>query len=1023
MKQVSVLFCDIVNSTSLTERLGPEAMRDLVSAFLETSLTQVHRYGGTAPQFTGDGFLALFGAPLTHEDHVRRALLAAIAIRQALGGDGEEGSRERLNLLVRMGIHSGPVIFGSIGARLPMDHTVIGDTANVAARLQQAAEPGSIFLSETTWLSAQGFARVEPVGPLTLKGKAEPILAYRLLGVSHRRAGLREAIPARMAAFVDRESELAILNNFMRQVESGRGQVVGVVGEPGIGKSRLVAEFHRQLGEGRATWVEGRCLSYGTQIPYLLALDLLRSNWGIGEADTPEAITDKVRRGLEAVGMDPDQDGAVLLHLLEIKDVDGSPALSNPERVKEKAFEIFRQLSIKISLRRPLVLMLEDLHWVDKVSEEFLGFLAEHVRDARILLLATYRPGYRPPWLDKSHAGQTPLQPLSRDDSIHMVRSMVRVERLVELVTEEIVAKADGNPFFLEQLALHAGEARDLRSDLMVPNTIHDVVMARIDRLPEETKQLLQTAAVIGREFSLRLLRAVWKGTGLLESQLRELSRLEFVYERVETEGTIYVFRHALTQETAYGSLLERHRRAYHEAVGQALEELYRTRTDEVAELMAFHFGRSDEAEKSVDYAILAAEKSQRRWANSQALAYFNEALHRLDSFPDSEANRLRRIDAVLKQAEVKFALGQHAEHIQALDQIRSLVGQSGDPRRRAAWHYWRGFLNSLTGGRPDIAIDDCNEAARLAAAAGLDEIKAFAESCLAQIYLFTGRLHEAIEVGERALNTFEGLGNLWWACRTIWHLNPAAMALGEWDTSFDYCRRALKYGEVLEDLRIRVVGTWRMGATCVYQGDCEQGVRYCDEALALGALPFDAAMAKAVRGYGKIKLGEVDSGIADLSDSLTWFEKSRLRYTFARYSLLLAEGLLRRGDRTLAQSLIEGLLETSRSLGYLHVEGTATWLMAEYLASEAPSSAEPYAEKAMKILERIGARNDLARAMVTRAALRQATGDISTARALLDEAHAIFEGLASLDEPARVEAALAAIDRGAPVGSYVAGW
>jgi tetratricopeptide (TPR) repeat protein len=900
-----------------------------------------------------------------------------------------------------------------------MDHTVIGDAANVAAR-QQAAEPETILLSGTTWLAAQGLLASNQSGPLRSGGRGRSW--HRVLGGSHRRAGLRQATPARMAACVDGESELAILNNFMRQVESGRGQVVGVVGEPGIGKSRLVAEFRQQLGEGRATWVEGRCLSYGTQIPYLLVLDLLRSNWGIGEADTPDAITDKVRSGLHAVGMDPDQDGAVLLHLLEIKDVDGSPALSNPERVKEKAFEILRQLSIKVSLRRPLVLMLDDLHWVDKVSEEFLGVLAENVRDARILLLATYRPGYRPPWIDKSYAGQTPLQPLSRDDSIHMVRSMVRVERLVELVTEEIVAKADGNPFFLEQLALHAGEARDLRSDLMVPNTIHDVVMARIDRLPEETKQLLQTASVIGREFSLRLLHAVWQGTGSLESQLRELSRLEFVYERAETEGTIYVFRHALTQETAYGSLLERHRRAYHGAAGQALEELYRSRTDEVAELLAFHFGRSDEAEKSVDYAILAAEKSQRRWANSQALAYFNEALHRLDLLPDSEANRLRRIDAVLKQAEVKFALGQHAEHIQALDQIRSLVDQSDDPRRRAAWHYWRGFLNSLTGGRPDIAIDDCNEAARLAAAAGLDEIKAFAESCLAQIYLFTGRLHEAIEVGERALNTFEELGNLWWACRTIWHLNPAAMALGEWDISFDYCRRALKYGEVLEDLRIKVVGTWRMGATCVYQGDCEQGVRYCDEALALGALPFDAAMAKAVRGYGKIKLGEVNSGIADLSESLTWFEKSRLRYTYARYSLLLAEGHLRRGDRTLARSLIEGLLETSRSLGYLHVEGTASWLMAECLAPEAPSSAEPYVEKAMKILERIGARNDLARAMVTRAALRQAIGDISTASALLDEAHAIFQALASLDGPSRVDAARAAVDRGAPIGSFIAG-
>jgi len=629
MKQVTVLFCDIVNSTPLTERLGPEGMRDLVSSFLESSLAEVRRYGGTAPQFTGDGFMALFGAPLTHEDHVRRALLAALAIRRTLREGDATADPQRSELTVRVGIHTGPVVFGPITENLPMDYTVIGDTANVAARLEQAAEPGTILVSEATRLLAQDYARVEPVGPLILKGKAEPIPAFRLLGVSHRRSGLREPTSPRTAVFVDRQSELAILNNFLRQVENGHGQAVGLVGEPGIGKSRLLAEFRRQVTDGRVTWVEGRCLSYGTAIPYLLALDLLRSNCGILEADTPDIVAEKVRAGLREVGMDPDEDGPVLLHLLEIKDAAGSPALSNPEAVKSKAFETFRLLAVKGSEQRPLVLVLEDLHWVDRISEEFLGFLAENIRDARVLLLATYRPGYRPPWIDKSYAGQTPLQPLSQDDSIQMVRSVLRTEHLIDLVTRKIVAKADGNPLFLEQLALHAGEARDLRSDLMVPNTIHDVVMARIDRLPEETKRLLQTAAVIGREFPLRLLSAVWQGTGSVADQLRELSRLEFVDGRVDTEGTLYVFRHALTQETAYGSLLERHRRIYHGAVGHALEELYSGRADEVAELLALHFGRSIEAEKSSDYAILAGEKSQRRWANSEALTYFNDALHR----------------------------------------------------------------------------------------------------------------------------------------------------------------------------------------------------------------------------------------------------------------------------------------------------------------------------------------------------------------------------------------------------------
>jgi len=674
MKQVTVLFCDIVGSTPLTERLGAEAMRDLVSSFLAASLAEVDRYGGTAPQFTGDGFMALFGAPVTQEDHVQRALLAALAIQRALGGTEDARDADKLELPVRIGIHSGPVVFGPVADRFPMDYTAIGDTANVAARIQQAAEPATILLSEATYELAQSYALVEPVGPLVLKGKADPITAYRLLDVSQARAALRPSTAARRTTFVNRQSDLAVLNDVLRQVESGHRQAVDIIGEPGIGKSRLLSEFRRQLAGERVTWIEGRCVSYGAAIPYLLMLDLLRSNCGILETDTPEAMIAKVRSGLERVGIDPDQDSLVLLHLLGVKDADSAPALANPEAVKAKTFEIFRQVSIELSLERPLVLVLEDLHWVDKISEEFLGFLAENIGDARILMLATYRPEYRPPWIDKSYAGQVPVQPLSRDDSINVVRSVLDVERLVELATEEIVTKADGNPLFLEQLTLHAGEAKDLRSVLMVPDTIHDVVMARIDRLPEETKQLLQIASVIGREFSFRLLRAVWGERSPLEALLNELSHLEFVYERVETEGSVHVFRHALTQETAYGSLLERHRRAYHGAAGHALEALYGGRADEVSELLALHYGRSDEAEKSVDYAIQAAEKSQRRWANSEALAYFGDALHRLDIMPDTQANRLRRIDAVIKQAKVKFALGRHAEHIQALEE-RPMVG------------------------------------------------------------------------------------------------------------------------------------------------------------------------------------------------------------------------------------------------------------------------------------------------------------------------------------------------------------
>jgi class 3 adenylate cyclase/tetratricopeptide (TPR) repeat protein len=1014
IKQVTVLFCDIVNSMPLTERLGAEAMRDLVGTFIDTSIAEVHRYGGTAPQFSGDGFMALFGAPVTQEDHVRRALLSALAIRRALDGQGDEGMDRGPEVQIRIGIHTGSVVFGAIGGGFRIE-TAIGDTANVAARLQQATEPGTILISEAVHALAQGYARVEPVGPLRLKGKAEPIPAYRLIGVTRWRAARDAVTPARLSSFVGRERELSRLESLLERVEDGRGQIAAVVGEPGIGKSRLVAEFRRRLERVPMTWVEGQCLSYGAAIPYQLILDVLRNNCGIAETDSAEAIAQKVRSGLAEVGMDAEQDSPVLLHLLGVNEAGGAAAPSNPEAVKAGSFDVLQRFCLEGSRRRPLVLVLEDLHWVDTISEEFFGQLAQQVGDARILLLATYRPEYRPPWARLANATAIPLQSLSRDDSLNVVRSVLPEERLTDPLAEEIVAKADGNPLFLEQLALHAGEVEQ-HPDLNIPHTIHGVVMARIDRLPEATKQLLQMAAVIGREFSLRLLRAVWNNRGPLETPLHELSRLEFLDEWPDDEGTAYVFRHALTQETAYRSLLARHRRIFHRAVGEALEALYSGRAEEVAELLALHFGRSDEVEKAVDCAIAAAEKSQRRWANSEALTWFNDALRRLDAMPDVAPNRLRRIDAVLKQAEVKYALGHYTEHIEALDQILDITEQTGDPSRRAAWHYWAGFLHSTSGGRPDLAIEHCREAAKIASASGLDDINAFAESCLAQVYLVAGRLRDAVDAGERAVSSFEAYGNRWWAGRTLWHLSSAANFLGEWEASVTYCRRGIEHGTALNDVRLKVVGWSRMGSAHIQRGDLQQGLRCCDEALALGPIPRDVSLSKAIRGYAEVKAGRIEAGITELSEALAWFKSAQMHYTYLRYALWLVEGYLHKDDRANAYALIEEGLSASHETGYLHLEGLWHWLAADCCGREAPTAAEDHVQISIRLLDRVEAQNDLARAMITRAALRQRAGDTTTARQLLDDAGAIFRHLDTLDEPARVEAALAALDRGLPI-------
>ena len=1007
LKRVSILFCDLVDSTRMAESLGPEKMHELVRWFIDTALAAVKRYEGTVPQFSGDGFLALFGAPIAREDHAQRALLAALAIRETIAGAGSGAERGWPKLEIRIGVHTGLVVFGPIGGNLRMDPTAIGDAANVAARLQTAAEPGTILISEETYRLAQADAQVERRGPLSLKGKRAPVQAYRLLDLSHPLA--TGAAPA-ARPFVDRTGEMALLENFVPAISEGRGRVVGLVGEAGIGKSRVVSEFRKRLAD-KVVWVDGRCLSYRTMVPYQLVLDLLRRVCGIAQADAVVTVTAKLHAALKQTGMDPNQDGPLLLNILGVQNLSGPHAQSSPEAVKAKAFAALRQLIVGASRDRPLSLALEDLHWLDKVSEEFLGFLGEVVSSTPMLVLATYRPGYRPPWIDKSYAGQVPLLPLSRADSLDLLRSVPA--RLDEPIAEAIVAKADGNPLFLEQLAFDAGEADEGRSAGTVPDTINDVVMARIDRLPDDTKRILQVASVIGRRFSLRLLRAVRQGAGPVEPHLAELARLEFIQERFDAERTTYVFRHALTQETAYASLLERYRRVLHASAGTAIEGFFEHRIEEVADRLAFHFGRSDEAEKAVDYTILAAEKAQRRWANSEAVAYFEDALRRLESMPDSEPNRLRRIDAVLKQGDVKYALGRHIEHLHYLDDIGDIVRNADDPPRRATWHYWRGYLRSLTGKGLALAIDDCRDSAAIAAAADLDEIVGFATSSLAMAYCFAGRPREAIDAGEQALAIFEDRGNRLWASRTLWHLSLAANMLGEWETSLAYCRRALAHGAAVDDRRLQAIGLWRMGSVHVQRGDPRSGITCCDEALALAPSPYDAALAKAVRGYGQIKMGRLDAGVAEVTEALAWFENLRLRQPWLRWALWLVEGYLLRGDVGRARSLAIDILNESREAGYRHIEGLACWLMSDCLGRDDPGAAAEYVEQAIRIFETIGARNDFAKALATRAGLLWRAGDSVAARQLFGEARDIFAALGTRDEQAMVEDALGELDRG----------
>jgi class 3 adenylate cyclase/tetratricopeptide (TPR) repeat protein len=1020
-KQVTVLFCDFTDSTSLAERIGPEAMHRLLDEFFELALAEVHRYEGTINQFLGDGFMALFGAPLAREDHARRGVLAALGLRAALRERALGAPHRRLDLDVRMGINTGLVVVGKIGHNLRMDYTAVGDTTHVAHRLEQMAEPGSIMIAEATHRLVRGYVRVEDLGAQTLKGKAEPIHVYKALGPGARRSRLEGPDRAhKLTRFVGRERELAGLQSLLTRAEAGEGQIVAIVGESGVGKSRLFHEFHQLQRERPVTFLEGRCLSYGRRIPYLPVLDILRQGCGITETDTPEAIAQKVDWALSDIGVDAAEAAPYLLHLLGLKEGTEALATLSPQAIKSRTADVLRRLVLKESRRQPLVILVEDVHWVDRTSEEYASSLMDTLVGAPLLMVLTHRPGYDPDWLKKPYVTRIGLSQLSTGESLAVVQAIVEPAAVHETVTRSILAKAEGNPLFLEELSRAAFERGGLGTEDPLPATIHDVLSARIDSLSQPARRVVQAAAVLGREVSHRLLEAVSDQPEALGETVRELTRREFLYEHPRGADRVYVFRHALVQEVAYSTLLERRRASLHGRAARALETLYERRTDEVVELLAHHFGRSGDAEKAVDYAILAGEKAQRRWANAEGLAHFGAALSRLDALPESPANALRRIDAVLRQGEVRFAVGQHVEQRTLLEQIGPLVERAADPPRRAAWHYWTGFLHTLTGGRPELVIDHCARAVAIAESGGLRELGAFAESCLAQVYVFAGELERAVEVGERALRTFEALGNRWWAGRTLSHLAAAANALGQWNRAFGYCHRALGHGLAVDDLRLKVSALLRLGLTHMQKGEVTAGLGRCEEAQALSPTPYDRAALRGIRAHGLVLVGRLSEGIAELTDVLDWYARSNLHFTRYQFMLWLGEAYLRAGALEPARQTAEEVLTASAEMGYRHLEAVARRLLGESLLAVEPSMATRHLRDAVAAFRRSGARDQLARSLINQAALRHMRGDEAGAIAALEEGLTIFQEIGTLDEPARVREALAMLDSGSSAAGHV---
>jgi class 3 adenylate cyclase/tetratricopeptide (TPR) repeat protein len=1018
-KIVTVMFADVAGFTGMSERLDPEDVHGIMDRSFEVIMHAVHRYEGTINQFLGDGVMALFGAPIAHEDHVHRALRAALDVQRGLVPLGEEVRRTHgVEFRMRIGLNTGLVVVGAIGKDLRMDYTAVGDTTNLAARLMALAGPGQIVLSDATRRVRGRSFTFEDLGEHSVKGKAEPVRAWALTDAVQQPTRQEVSRERSLTPLMGRTAELGRLVDAYQRTDEGQGAIVYLVGEPGAGKSRLLYEFLRGLEDGMVLELETICVSYGRTIPYRPVLELLRRYLGLAENMAGGDVRRRAAECLARLDLEGEERLTLLTHFLGVSVPAEFLTRVSAAELKERTRDLLCEVFVRASASTLVVLVIENVHWADASSLEILAHLARQVGRHRILMAITARPGFSAPWLERPVADRIDLGVLGLDDTRAMIGTLLGAEIIAPSLLAVLADKGAGNPLYLEELVLQLqetggilvedGVARVGREDVRVPSTIQDIIAARVDRLDSVLKLSLQGAAVIGRRFGVSLLsQVVETPTDETDRRLRELHGSDFVFPSASDPELMYSFKHALTQDVVYAGLLERRRRQYHRAAGLGLEQLYAGHIDDMVELLVHHFGRSGDDDKAVDYALAAAEKAQRRWANIEALAFFEDALKRLTTMPDTPPNRLRRIDAVVKQAELMFALGRHAEHVQALTAIREIVDTTADAPRKAAWYYWTGFMHSLTGARPDISIEYCQAAAQIANQAGLVEIEASANSCLGQVYAYAGRLREGLEAGERALAVFEAHGNVWWACRTLWGLSLTAIPMGDWPRSLDYCRRALAYGEQVNDRRLKVVGWWRSGWTHIQRGDAATGIECCQKALDLSPSPFDAAMARAAMGYGLVKLDRINEGIAMLTEAVDWFEQSRLTFTRAWYAIWLADSHLRGGDRATARQLAEEVLAKSRDSGYRYFEGLAERLLGTALLAEDRAGAVAHLDAALAILEPAGVRNDVARIFVAQAELRRVARDVPGARDALERALAMFEALGTLDEPARARGLL----------------
>jgi class 3 adenylate cyclase/tetratricopeptide (TPR) repeat protein len=706
-KQVTVLFADLKGSMELLADCDPEEARKLLDPVLECMMEAVHHYEGMVNQVMGDGIMALFGAPIGHEDHAVRGCYAALRMQRRINLYADEVQRAGgTPVQIRVGLNSGEVVVRSIGSDLHMDYTAVGQTTHLAARMEQMAKPGSALVTCDTLKLAEGYVQVRPLGAVPVKGIDTRTPVYELTGIAAARSRLQASAGRGLTRFVGREQELHQLAQALDRAAAGHGQTVAVVGEAGMGKSRLAWEFARSHRTHGWLVLESSSVSYGKATPYLPVIELLKAYCRLQERDDPRAIRERVAGKLLTLDRALEPLLTPLLALLDVPVDDATWNALDPSQRRRRTLDAVKRLLFRESQVQPLLVIFEDLHWIDSETQALLDGLIESLPTARVLLLVNYRPEYEHTWNRKTYYLQLRIDPLPSESAEELLHALLGEDRTLEPLKRVLIERTEGNPFFLEEsvqslveIKVLVGERGAYRMTKVpgawqIPATVQAILVARIDRLSAEDKQLLLMASVIGKDVPFVLLEAIADVTGDdLRHALSRLQTAEFLYEARLFPDLEYTFKHALTHDVAYGSLLEDRRRALHAAVVQAIERLHADRLSEVVDVLAHHAVQGRLGPKAVRYLRQAGQKAVARSANQEAIRLFETALDLLAEMPESAESLSDILDIRIALGPSLIAVhGTQAEEVRtSYERALELVERLGDVSRRfpALWGLW----------------------------------------------------------------------------------------------------------------------------------------------------------------------------------------------------------------------------------------------------------------------------------------------------------------------------------------------